>query len=189
MDNYSVIKEYGGLTSTQIAVGCSFAVIAEEAPETFRFEGNIYDRKQIGNIPYELVGHVCSVRIYELQKEKVEVSAENYNKQREITDKIDAILNKIEEDTQLHSSPKKKLEHPGFNELLAMGDVIVNYLFHLMFEYGNSWTLMLLLTKLVKDGPNKREHRGDFKYMTIDWMTWYVESEYYKNCDVYYNLV
>jgi hypothetical protein len=81
------------------------------------------------------------------------------------------------------------LEHECFKELVSMGDVIINYLFHLMFEYGSSWVLMHLLSKLVKDGPNKKEHRGKFMHMTIDWMLWYVDSEYHKNCDTYYNLV
>ncbi len=47
MDNYYVLNNYNGLTSTQIAVGCSFSVMSENAPKTYLFEGNIYDRRHI----------------------------------------------------------------------------------------------------------------------------------------------
>lgn len=121
---------------------------------------------------------------------KVEVNSENYNKQRAITDIIDAHLLKIENETGLFSNPNYMLRHDSFKELVAMGDKIVNYLFHIMFEHGSSWIILHILRQIVENKPNiPKEHMGKFKHITVDWMTWYLESDYYKNNDIYYNLV
>lgn len=121
---------------------------------------------------------------------KVEVSAENFQKQLEITNQINRHLNLIKEETGLYSFPNYKLKHPSFLSLVEMGDKIVNYLFHLMFEYGSNWTILLLLDKIVKDKPQiPKEHLGNVYHQVVDWMQWYLESDYYKRNDVYFNLV
>lgn len=121
---------------------------------------------------------------------KVEVSAENYEKQQVITNYINEKLKKIDEDTCLYSSHGPSLKHPSFLELVAMGDKIVNYLFYLMFKSGSSWTILLLLEKVAQNKPEiPKEHDGKFKHIVVDWMNWYLTSDYYKNNDSYFNLV
>ena len=121
---------------------------------------------------------------------KVQVNGENFQKQLAITNGINQHLNKIEDDTGCYSFHHHKLKHPSFLELVAMGDKIVNYLFYLMFEYGSSWTILLLLDKVAQNKPEiPKEHAGKFYHQVTDWMTWYLESDYYKNKDIYFNLV
>lgn len=118
------------------------------------------------------------------------VNSENFEKQLVITNKINILLNKIEDETGGYSFHKPKLKNSNFLELAEMGDVIVNYLFYITFEYGCSWTILLLLDKIVKDKPIiPNEHSGRFYHQVVDWTTWYLISDYYKNNDVYYNLV
>lgn len=121
---------------------------------------------------------------------KVQPSAENFAKQLEITNMIDNHLRIIEDETGLYSFHHPKLKHPSFLELVAMGDKIVNYLFYLMFEYGSSWTILLLLDKIAQNKPEiPKEHTGKFYHQVTDWMTWYLASDYYKSNDIYFNLV
>jgi hypothetical protein len=121
---------------------------------------------------------------------KVEKSAENYQKQKAITDIINDHIKKIDEDTSGYSSHGHLLKHASFLELVAMGDKIVNYLFYLMFQYGSSWTILLLLEKVAQNKPEiPKEHDGKFKHIVVDWMNWYLTSDYYKNNDSYFNLV
>ena len=119
---------------------------------------------------------------------KVEVSAENLQKQLDITNLIDSHLNKIEEDTGGYSFHHPKLKHPSFLKLVEMGDKIVNYLFYLMFESGSNWTILLLLDKVAQNKP-QISNSGNFLNITVDWMVWYLTSDYYKNNDTYFNLV
>lgn len=121
---------------------------------------------------------------------KVEVSAGNFEKQLAITSVIHNLINKVDDETGGYSIHAYKLRNENFIALAEMGDVIVNYLFHLIFEYGCSWTILLLLDKIVKDKPTiPKEHAGKFYHQTVDWTTWYLTSEYYKNNDIYFNLV
>jgi len=121
---------------------------------------------------------------------KVEVSAENFQKQLVIINLIDSHLNKIEEDTGGYSFHHPTLKHASFLELVNMGDKIVNYLFYLMFESGSSWTILLLLDKVAQNKPEiPKEHAGKYKHIVVDWMNWYLTSDYYKNNDTYFNLV
>jgi hypothetical protein len=117
-------------------------------------------------------------------------SSENFQKQVAITTIINSHLKTIEDETGLFSFPNPILKHPLFLELVEMGDKIVNYLFHLMFEHGTRRTILLLLNKIVKDKPiMPKEISGKFRHQTVEWMKWYLESDYYKNNNIYYNLV
>lgn len=121
---------------------------------------------------------------------KIEPSAENFAKQLAITNQINQHLNSIEEETGGCSFHAPILKHSSFLELVQMGDKIVNYLFYLIFENGSNWTILLLLDKIVKDKPEiPKEHAGKFKHIVVDWMNWYLTSDYYKRNDVYFNLV
>lgn len=121
---------------------------------------------------------------------KIQPSPENFQKQLSITNVIDSHLRIIEDETGLYSFPSLILKHPLFLELVEMGDKIVNYLFHIMFEHGSGRVLLLLLDKIAKNKPEiPKEHAGRFYHQTVNWMKWYLESDYYKNNDIYYNLV
>lgn len=120
---------------------------------------------------------------------KVEVSAENYKKQQIITDEIVALIKEIKRDTGHMSTMYHKMKHPNVQKLLDMGDKIVNFLFYLISEYGGDWVVFEILRQLTKQNPVKTENVGKFIHTTIDWLSWYVESDYYKNNDIYYGLV
>lgn len=117
-------------------------------------------------------------------------SSDSFQKQLSITNVIDHHLSTIETDTGLYSTHSHKYKHESFKELVNMGDKIVNYLFYLMFEHGTSWTIILLLNEIVKNKPViPKDMLGKHRYITVEWMKWYLESDYYKNNDIYYNLV
>jgi hypothetical protein len=120
---------------------------------------------------------------------KVEVSAENYQKQQLITNEIVSLLKEIKRDTGGMSTTYHIMKHPNVQKLLDMGDKIVNFLFYLTVEYGADWVVFEILRQLTNQNPVKKENVGKFIHTTIDWLNWYVESDYYKNNDIYYNLV
>jgi hypothetical protein len=123
-------------------------------------------------------------------KNKVETSPENFQKQLAITNEINRLLKEVEDETGLYSFPNPILKHPSFLALVQMGDKIVNYLFYIMFEYGSGRVILLLLDKIVKDKPEiPKEHAGKFYHQTVDWMNWYLTSDYYKSNDIYFGLV
>lgn len=120
----------------------------------------------------------------------IEPSGERYRAYQEITDAIDEKLAKIWADTAIHSSFKPTLDHPEFAALVQQGDRIVPYLFHVMTHRGASWTIILLLLKLIPDtNPIKEEHRGDFYAVIHDWLGWYLSSPYRDRDDIYHGLV
>jgi hypothetical protein len=120
----------------------------------------------------------------------MEISSKKYQKYIDKVSIIDKHLNLIEESTGGSSLFKRKLEHPSFLALVEMGDIITNYLFYLMFEKGSNWTILLLLNKIVKDKPEiPKEILGKFYEITVFWMNWYIKSDYYKNDNVYNNLI
>ena len=118
----------------------------------------------------------------------IEVNGENYQKQKEITDNIDRLLQEIEDETGLYSTMLPTLEHRNFKILVEIGDKIIPYLFYKMFQQGNSWTYFLLLQEITKQNPISKEHAGSFYHHIMYWLQWYIDSKYFKH-DVYYNLL
>src|SRR5271157_3955528 len=108
------------------------------------------------------------------------VNVENYEKQKEITDKIDDLFR------ILGSSGNHALSHhqwiykmPEFTELVKMGDKIINYIFHKGIFEGWNWEMLLLLSKLTENAVLENS-RGNILKMIKDWLLWYLESDYYK---------
>lgn len=122
---------------------------------------------------------------------KVKVSAENFQKQLAVAAVIHKHINEVEDATGGLSIIHRAItEHPDFKALVAMGDKITNYIFHLILENGVNRIYFFLLPLIVKNPPEvPREHAGRIIHQTIDWLNWYVNSDYYKNNDVYFNLV
>ena len=124
-----------------------------------------------------------------MSTKKVEVNSDNFQKYLVTINEIDNHFSLIREETGLYSNHKHMLEHKSL-ALVEMGDVLINYLFHKIIKSGSSWTTIHLLNKIAKNGPIiPKEHWGKIFYLTIDWLSWYVETDYYKNNDVYHNLV
>lgn len=121
-------------------------------------------------------------------KKKPEVSGENYQKQKAITNNINRLLKRIAVDTGIFSTHNHTVEHESFKELVAMGDKIIPYLFHLMTEHGGSWTYFLLLEQITGQNPVKPSENGKFIHSMIAWMQWYIDSSYYPS-DIYFGLV
>lgn len=119
------------------------------------------------------------------------VNGENYQKQKKITDEINAFISEIKRDTGMFSTHNHIFEHPRFKQLVEMGDKIVDYIFYLMFEHGSDWVLLHLLNMIVKENKPiiPKEHRGSFVNLTVDWEVWFLQSDYHKNHDIYYGLV
>jgi hypothetical protein len=63
--DYTILPDFGGLNTNQIAVAASFNVIGEDAPDTITHDGKEYQRGMTASIPMEIAQDVCSVRIYE----------------------------------------------------------------------------------------------------------------------------
>jgi hypothetical protein len=117
----------------------------------------------------------------------VEVNAENYRKQCEITERIDALLEAIDADTAYSSRMSDTLEHPAYAELVGMGDKIIPYLFHLATQHGAAWVHFALFAELSKENPIPEKDRGRFDRTLMHWLKWYTEK--YDDVDVYYGLV
>ena len=65
--DYTILPDFTGLTTNQIAVAASFNVIGEDAPDTIAHDGKEYQRGMTASIPMEIAQDVCSVRIYECE--------------------------------------------------------------------------------------------------------------------------
>lgn len=120
---------------------------------------------------------------------KVEVSTENYKKCKEITDKIDTYLSKIDHDTLFSSNHGDKVRHVYFSLLISMGDSIIPYLFYVASHRGWNWTIILLLEEFIGTGHIPEEHAGSFEHQITDWMIWWLSSDYRKNSNIYYGLI
>lgn len=118
----------------------------------------------------------------------MQVSAENFKKQLEVTSKIDLLLSNIHQDTGGMSTHIHILRHNDFAELCSMGERIIPYLFHVILHNGFSWIIIHLLCQITKQQPVSKEHVGKAWFVLIDWAKWFTESKYYKS-DVYYGLV
>ncbi len=118
----------------------------------------------------------------------IEANSDNYKKSKTITDVIDYHLNFIRIDSLYKSSINKNCD--SFKTLVSIGDNITNYLFYLLFERGTSYIILSLLSEIIKDKPNiPEEHLGKIYNITVDWMNWYLNSDYYKNNNIYFNLI
>ena len=118
----------------------------------------------------------------------VQVTYENYQKQLKVTREIDAKLNRIWQDTAIHSNLQTTLDHPDFKALVGMGERIVPYLIHKGINSGFSWTIIMLLGQLTGENPVPEEHSGRLYSIIADWIIWFENSKY-KDHDVYYGLV
>ena len=117
-----------------------------------------------------------------------EVTTGNFKKSSKIVDEIVKHLAAIENDTKFYSYPDPVLNHPRYKMLIEMGDKIVPYLFHHITHNGGSWTIFYLLYNITKQNPIPKEHSGNFNYAIIYWLQWFMDSDYYKNDDIYYGL-
>jgi len=118
----------------------------------------------------------------------VEVTYENYQKSLKITRLIDAKLNRIWEDTKVHSNLQIVVDHPAFKELVEMGPKIIPYIVHYMTQKKADWTHMMLLGTITKENPIAPQHAGNFNMHLAEWIIWYEHSKY-KCHDVYYGLL
>ena len=118
----------------------------------------------------------------------VQVTYENYQKQLKITRDIDAKLNRIWQDTAVHSTSQTTLDHPDFKALVEMGERIIPYLMHKGTNSGFSWTIIMLLGQITGENPVPEEHAGKFYPQIADWIIWFENSKY-KDSDIYFGLV
>ncbi len=119
----------------------------------------------------------------------METSAEKFEKYIEIINEINARINAINGDTGGYSILWSKLSHPCFNKLVEMGTKIIPYLIHKITHEGACWTLLLLLHRISGENPIPKEDSGSFIKAIIHWLTWYTESQYIKNDDIYHGLI
>jgi hypothetical protein len=94
-------------------------------------------------------------------------SVENFLKQQKITNEIDSLLKGIHRDTAGQSTLIHTLRHPNFNSLVAMGDLIIPYLFYRITEDGAAWVYFLLLEEITGENPAKENH-GRFMHSLRD---------------------
>ena len=121
----------------------------------------------------------------------IEPSTERYETQLSITGEIDKHLHELREWTGGRSHYGGIEEQPSFIELLKMGDRIVNYIMHLMTQGGFRWEYCILLRELTGDKipPMPDEFSGRLPHVMAHIILWWVDSEYYKNNNVYFGLV
>ena len=121
---------------------------------------------------------------------KVTPSGENFEKCNAICGEINILFNKLAEETGGMSMRHHMIKNKNFQTLVEKGDILVNYIFHLMFQHGNCWRYLELLPRIVKDPPKlPNEIAGDFQRQTIFWMQWYMTSDYRKEDNIYHNFI
>jgi hypothetical protein len=118
----------------------------------------------------------------------IETNEKNYHKYCTITEEIDTLINNVTQHYRLSLSHVGMDKHPDFIKIVEMGDKIVNYLFCKILNHGSSWVILKLLSAITNQNPIKREHAGSFVAIISDWLVWYIDSDYYKNNDVYHGL-
>lgn len=106
-------------------------------------------------------------------------------KSKEINDK----LLKIDMDVRFNSNFIACVDHPEFQELVAMGDKIVCYIMHRIVHAGCDWTLLLLLKHITGVDPVVPSHQGLLYHTMRDWLTWFINSKHYPQDDIYHNLL
>jgi hypothetical protein len=58
-----------------------------------------------------------------------------------------------------------------------------------MIDGQAEWLHLALLGDLTGENPIKEEHAGLFYHQINDWLTWYLDSKYYEQDDIYHGLL
>ena len=163
-------------------------ILDEHIDSKFVFAGLYPEKQKLYDILPEIFDETTGKMIKSLAD--TSVGASEFRKYQLIAAHIDKLLATAIDETGGSSVIHHKMKNKSFLELVAMGDIIVDYVFKKMFEEGTDWIHLLLLREIVKDGPEiPKEHLGNFDYLIVDWMQWYVKSAYFLNNDIYYNLI
>lgn len=120
---------------------------------------------------------------------KVEVNKENFEKYLVIVNEVYELLHNIKEDTGHLSTSIHIFRHKDFKTLVEKGDKLVPFLFYFIGQYGGDWIIFHLLHEITGAHPVPKEDFGRFYHTMMYWLKWFIESDYYKNNDVYHGLV
>lgn len=82
-----------------------------------------------------------------------------------------------EENTRFSSSISEITSNTAYLRIIGMGEKALPYIFRSMKYAPNHW--FWALQSIVLIDPVKKEHRGNVKAMTIDWLEW-AEKHGYK---------
>lgn len=117
----------------------------------------------------------------------VEITHENWLRYKKQTNHIDALLNRVWEETCFRSDLNYS-NNKAFRELVGLGPRIVPYIVYHMTHKGADWIQMNLLGAITGEHPVSERHGGKFYEHIIDWLSWYLTSKYYTD-DVYHGLI
>ena len=118
----------------------------------------------------------------------INTSSKAYELYRYRGEKIRSLLDSYRNKTGMQSI--SNYDYPEIEEIVSMGKPVVNFLIHEMCYRGDvSRDIFYLLGRITGAHPIAKEHRGYHLPMLNDWLTWYLASDYYKQDDIYHNLV
>src|SRR5437773_1848059 len=69
--------------------------------------------------------------------------------------------------TALHSSITKKTQHPDYQRIIAMGEVVVPFILRWLKHEPDFW--FDALVAITGDQPARPEHVGNIEALTADW--------------------
>lgn len=86
---------------------------------------------------------------------------------------IKSLIQKIDDDTAIHSGLKQKQNHLGYKEIIKLGKAAIPEILESL-EEKPTWTAIMLLSELSGvDRPEiPNEHRGKFFEVVKIWIDW-----------------
>jgi hypothetical protein len=79
-------------------------------------------------------------------------------------------------ETQHLSSMHKIVENPNYQEIIAMGEVALPFIFQSLQKSPDHW--FYALREITGDNPIKSEDAGNLPKMTQSWLNWAYEKGY-----------
>jgi hypothetical protein len=87
-----------------------------------------------------------------------------------ITAQFAVLASRWKAETELLSSTRAMTDHPAYQEIIALGPVVLPLLLRDLERESAHW--FEALQAITGEDPVPREHWGDIKAMGADWLTW-----------------
>jgi hypothetical protein len=87
------------------------------------------------------------------------------------SDEILMLIDKAEQDSHGCLLTKRHVQHPNVVAIREQGESVVPHLIQCLRQQ-DSWTVLLLLSMIVKPLPVRPENSGKYKLILQDWLAW-----------------
>jgi len=89
-------------------------------------------------------------------------------------EKVQALVDKVYEDTMFQSSPRVQIEHPAMKELVLLPKTDVTEVLLEMLDTDPNWTILIALREIQGDDGAEwpEDDNGRFENMVKHWLVW-----------------